>query len=137
MTARATRLPERLARMRAGVPEWARRVRRDVKALALGLGDPRVGWPAKTAAALVVAYALSPIDLIPDFIPILGMLDDAVLVPLGILVCIRLIPVPVLADLRARSFDEPVPPRLRRLGIGLVVFAWALLLNLGFRAIAA
>ena len=63
---------------------WARSVRRDVVALWLAARDPRVPWGAKLAAALVAAYALSPIDLIPDFIPFVGAVDDLVLVPLAI-----------------------------------------------------
>ena len=64
--------------------QWARTLRRDVLALSLAARDPRVPWYAKAVAACVAVYALSPIDLIPDFIPILGYLDDLVIVPLGI-----------------------------------------------------
>lgn len=66
------------------VAAWARAAKRDVLALWLARRDPRVPWPAKLLAALVAAYALSPIDLIPDFIPVLGQLDDLILIPLGI-----------------------------------------------------
>ena len=91
---------------------WARVVRRDVFALYLGLRDPRVPWAAKTLAGLVVAYALSPIDLIPDFVPVLGYLDDVILLPLGILLVVALIPKPVMDDLRrqaAARLDERLP----------------------------
>ena len=66
------------------VRQWARTLRRDVLTLSLAARDPRVPWYATAVAACVAVYALSPIDLIPDFIPILGYLDDLVLVPLGI-----------------------------------------------------
>jgi uncharacterized membrane protein YkvA (DUF1232 family) len=64
---------------------WARAIKRDVHALWLAARDPRTPWYAKLLALVVAAYALSPVDLIPDFIPVLGYLDDLVLVPLGIL----------------------------------------------------
>src|SRR6266852_5354025 len=82
---------------------WRDRVRalkRDVVAIALAVRDPRVPWYAKAVGVCVVAYALSPIDLIPDFVPVLGYLDDLVLVPLGLLLVLRLIPVDVLAEHR-------------------------------------
>lgn len=88
-----------LARLRA----WARVVKRDVLALWLAMRDPRVPWYAKAFAALVAGYALSPIDLIPDVVPVLGYLDDLVLVPLGILLAVRLVPAAVMADLRRRA----------------------------------
>jgi len=68
---------------------WARVIKRDVHALYLASRDPRVPWYAKALAVAVAGYALSPIDLIPDFIPILGYLDDVVLLPLGMLLVIR------------------------------------------------
>ena len=81
-----------IARMR----RWAKAIKRDVHALYLSARDPRVPWYAKAVALAVAAYALSPIDLIPDFIPILGYLDDIILVPLGILLAVRLIPPEIL-----------------------------------------
>jgi uncharacterized membrane protein YkvA (DUF1232 family) len=83
--------------------EWARAIRRDVHALYLVGRDPRVPWPAKAVALCVAAYALSPIDLIPDFVPVLGYLDDVVIVPLGILLAVRLIPGDLLAEHRAAA----------------------------------
>jgi uncharacterized membrane protein YkvA (DUF1232 family) len=71
---------------------WARTIKRDVLALWIAARDPRVPWYAKAAAGAVAAYALSPIDLIPDFIPVLGYLDDLVIVPFGILLVVKLIP---------------------------------------------
>ena len=84
---------------------WRARVRvllGDIHVLYLASRDPRVPWYAKAVAGLTVAYALSPIDLIPDFIPVLGHLDDLVLVPLGLALAIRLIPPGLLAEHRAR-----------------------------------
>ncbi|MBA3520344.1 MAG: DUF1232 domain-containing protein [Rhizobiales bacterium] len=82
---------------------WARRIKLDVVALWLAARDPRTPWHAKAAAAAVAAYALSPIDLIPDFIPVLGYLDDVVIVPLGIMLAVRLIPGPLMAEFRAEA----------------------------------
>jgi uncharacterized membrane protein YkvA (DUF1232 family) len=89
---------------------WARGIKRDVVALWLAAKDPRVPWTARLAAAAVAAYALSPIDLIPDFVPVLGYLDDLVIVPLGILLVVRLVPPALLAELReeaARRAERP------------------------------
>lgn len=84
------------------VTAWAREMTRDVKALALAARDPRVPWYAKAIAIAVVAYALSPIDLIPDFIPVLGYLDDVVIVPAGIVLAVRCIPADVMNEFRQR-----------------------------------
>jgi uncharacterized membrane protein YkvA (DUF1232 family) len=79
---------------------WARSLKRDVHALYLAARDPRVPWYAKALALVVAAYALSPIDLIPDFIPVIGYLDDLILVPLGIWLVVSLIPPDVMAEYR-------------------------------------
>ncbi|MFC0389351.1 YkvA family protein [Muricoccus vinaceus] len=89
---------------------WARGVKRDVIALWIAARDPRTPTAAKVAAAVVAAYALSPIDLIPDFIPLLGYLDDVVIVPLGILLVVRLVPPALMAKFRedaARREERP------------------------------
>jgi uncharacterized membrane protein YkvA (DUF1232 family) len=91
--------------------ERARKLKQDVVAVALAMRDPRVPWYARALGACVVAYALSPIDLIPDFIPVIGYLDDLVLVPLGLLLMVRMIPAEVLAEHRAaaaRLAERPV-----------------------------
>ena len=97
----------------------ARQLKAEVYALYLAYRDPRVPWYAKVLAACVVGYALSPIDLIPDFIPVLGYLDDLVLIPLGIALTLRLIPPEVLDECRARACAElaegkPVTPPPQR-----------------------
>jgi uncharacterized membrane protein YkvA (DUF1232 family) len=111
---------------------WRKKVtalKADTYALYLASRDPRVPWPAKALAGLTVAYALSPIDLIPDFIPVLGYLDDLVLVPLGLAIAIRLVPPSVLAEHRAeasRRFAHGAPRS--RVGAALVVLVWVLAL---------
>ncbi len=96
--------------MHDSLAAWKRRARqlkRDTYALYLALKDPRAPWYARLVAGLVVAYAFSPIDLIPDFIPVLGYLDDLLIVPLGIALTLKLMPPGVLADARA----WPRPPQ--------------------------
>ncbi len=83
--------------------EKARQLKAETYALYLAARDPRVPWHAKLFAACVVAYALSPIDLIPDFIPVVGYLDDLVLVPLGIALTLKMIPPVVLAECRQKA----------------------------------
>src|SRR5689334_24654219 len=102
---------------------WARTLRGEVHALYLAGRDPRVPWYAKAVAALVAAYALSPIDLIPDFIPVLGYLDDVILVPLGIAAVIRLIPPDVMAEHRAMAAAAQERPVSRAAAIAVIV-AW-------------
>lgn len=99
---------------------WARGVKRDVHALYLSARDPRVPWYAKAVALAVAAYALSPIDLIPDFIPVVGYLDDLILVPLGILLAVRLIPPEILAEHRATATNTPLAPSR---GAAIVIIA--------------
>ena len=81
----------------------ARQLKRETIALYLACRDPRTPWFAKAFAAAVVAYALSPIDLIPDFVPIVGYLDDLILVPLGLSLAIKMIPDPVMAECREQA----------------------------------
>ena len=103
----------------------ARLIKRDVLALYLAARDPRVPWYAKALALVTAAYALSPIDLIPDFIPIIGLLDDLVLIPLAILLCVRLIPAFVMAELRVLA-DERLAkrPPTSRLAAAVIVLVW-------------
>src|SRR5882757_7967104 len=82
---------------------WARGIKRDVHALYLASRDPRVPWYVKALGIAVAAYALSPIDLIPDFIPVLGYLDDLIIVPAGIFLVVRLIPPDIMAEHRAAA----------------------------------
>jgi uncharacterized membrane protein YkvA (DUF1232 family) len=86
--------------------QWARRLKTETLVLYLAYRDPRTPWYARIVAGLVVAYALSPIDLIPDFIPVIGYLDDLIIVPLGIALSIRLIPADVIALARDRARER-------------------------------
>ena len=106
---------------------WARMVKRDVVALYLAARDPRVPWYAKAVAACVAAYALSPIDLIPDFIPVLGYLDDVLLVPLGIALAIRLIPPPILEEHRNTATAQAGKRPISRIAPAVIIGIWVVL----------
>ena len=110
--------------MRSRLKEWARIVKQDVHALYLASRDPRVPLYAKILAVAVAGYALSPIDLIPDFIPVLGYLDDIIIVPLGILLVIRLIPPEIMAEHRQTAAAAQERPVNRTAGIVIAVI-WA------------
>lgn len=103
--------------------ERAHNLKRDVVAIALAVRDPRVPWYAKAVGACVVAYALSPIDLIPDFVPVLGYLDDLILVPLGLLLMLRLIPAEILAEHRVAAASIVERP-VSRAGAAVVIAIW-------------
>lgn len=108
---------------------WARSLKREVHAVYLASRDPRVPWYAKALAAGIAAYATSPIDLIPDFIPILGYLDDLVILPLGIALVVKLIPPTVMTEHRAladAARDEPVS----LVAAVVIVFIWIASLSL-------
>jgi uncharacterized membrane protein YkvA (DUF1232 family) len=114
----------------------ARRLKTELHALYLAYRDPRVPWYARALAALVVGYAFSPIDLIPDPIPVLGYLDDLVLIPLGIALALRLIPAPVMADCRAKAreaVDSGKP--VSWFAAGVIVAIWILLVVLAIRLV--
>ena len=103
--------------------ERARALKRDTLALYFAVRDPRTPLIAKVVAGLVVAYALSPLDLIPDFIPVLGYLDDVILVPLGILLALKLIPADVLAAARIRA-DATLERPINRVAGAIIVAIW-------------
>jgi uncharacterized membrane protein YkvA (DUF1232 family) len=111
--------------MLARLKNWALALRRDVHAIYLAARDPRVPWYAKALAVVVAGYALSPIDLIPDFIPVLGYVDDLIIVPLGIWATISLIPANVLAEYRAVA-SATVRPVSRVAAVAIVV-TWILI----------
>ncbi|BBO84076.1 hypothetical protein DSCO28_46420 [Desulfosarcina ovata subsp. sediminis] len=113
------------------ITRWTARVQRlktEIHALSLACRDPRVPRQAKLVAILVVAYALSPIDLIPDFIPVFGYLDDLIILPLGILLCLKMIPAEILQACREQA--GKVPPEEKSgaiIGALIVVTLWLLI----------
>jgi uncharacterized membrane protein YkvA (DUF1232 family) len=110
--------------MLARLKVWAQTLRREVHAIYLAARDPRVPWYAKALAMAVAGYALSPIDLIPDFIPVLGYLDDLIIVPLGVWATISLIPPDVLAEYRAIASTAERP--ISKLAAIAIVVVWIL-----------
>lgn len=114
-----------IARLRFVVTlrEWARAIKRDAIAVYLAARHARTPWYAKALAVLVAGYALSPIDLIPDFIPVLGYLDDVILVPLGIAAVVAMVPADVMAESRAAAAliaERPVS----RMAAAVIVCIW-------------
>lgn len=117
------------------IEKWrlkARQLKLETYAIYLAYRDPRVSWYARLFAACVVGYAFSPIDLIPDFIPVLGYLDDLLLVPLGIALALRMIPPSVMAECRAQAQlamqqNKPV----NWLAAALIVLLWLTLATVG------
>ena len=116
---------------------WARGVKRDVHAVYLAARDPRTPWCARAAALLVAAYALSPIDLIPDFIPVVGYLDDLIIVPLGILLVARLIPDDVLAEHRSAVRERHAARPVSYAAAAFMVAVWIAAAVVLYRWLAA
>lgn len=118
---------------------WARTIKRDVHAIYLAARDPRTPWFAKVLALCVAGYALSPIDLIPDFIPVIGYLDDVVIVPLGILAVVKMIPPEIMAEHRAAAALAEESP-ISRTAAMVIVCIWiasaAVTAWLGYRYLA-
>jgi uncharacterized membrane protein YkvA (DUF1232 family) len=114
-----------------GIERWKRRARQfkvETYALYLAYKHPRVPWYAKVFAACVVGYALSPIDLIPDFIPVLGYLDDLILVPLGVTFALKMIPKPVLDQCRERARESLSQDKPRNwVAASVIIAIWLLL----------
>jgi uncharacterized membrane protein YkvA (DUF1232 family) len=110
---------------------WARAVKQDVLALYIAARDPRVPWYVKLAAAAIAAYALSPIDPIPDFIPVLGYFDELIVLPIAMFFVIEMIPSPLMEEFRAeaqRRSERPVSRAAAAVIIGLWIAAAAFLL---------
>ncbi|MFI8415451.1 YkvA family protein [Serratia sp. NPDC078593] len=106
---------------------WAKGIKRDIVALWLAARDRRTPWYAKLIALLVAGYAVSPIDLIPDFIPVLGYIDDVIIIPLGILLAVRLIPKPLMVELRETAQRRIDNPR-GRFAAFVIIVLWILCL---------
>jgi len=115
-----------VAALAARLAAWARSIKRDVHAVYLAARDPRTPWYAKAVAIGVVAYALSPIDLIPDFIPVLGQLDELIILPLGLWLVVRLIPPDVMNEHRAAAIVAGQMPRSVA-GAVTIIAIWLLL----------
>jgi uncharacterized membrane protein YkvA (DUF1232 family) len=113
-------MPSRPQRWR----DRAARIRTNVVALYVAGRHPRVPWYAKALALIVVAYAVSPIDLIPDFIPVVGYLDDLLLIPLGVVLVVKLIPPAVWKECKQRANEGEISRRSGRIAAGVIVLLW-------------
>ena len=122
----------------SSLEQLKRRVRKlesEVLALYLGYRDPRVPWHARCIIACVVAYALSPIDLIPDFIPVLGYLDDLLIVPFGVSLALRLIPEDVLDEYRQKAESWSTNRPKNYVAASLMIALWVIVIVLVLRAV--
>ena len=116
--------------------QYARQLKTEVYALYLAYQDPRTPWYARVFAACVAAYAFSPIDLIPDFIPILGYLDDLILLPIGVFFALKLISPSVLAESRSQAAELVKQSKpISKWGAALIVIIW--IVSLGVVAVIA
>jgi len=109
------------------IRKWRQRVRalkQELNAIYLSCKDPRTPWYAKALGLFVVGYALSPIDLIPDFIPILGYLDDLILIPLGIVAVRKMIPAAVLTECRKRAIGSTQQKGKNWIAAGVIITIW-------------
>lgn len=106
---------------------WAKQLKRDLIAIYIAMKHPMTPWYAKVMALIVVGYAFSPIDLIPDFIPILGYLDDALLLPIGIAITLRLIPKKILDEARKEAAAQPPNTGKHRIATIVIVCLWVAL----------
>jgi len=121
-----------------GISSWkekAKRLKTDIYALYLAFQDRRTPWYAKAFIILIVAYALSPVDLIPDFIPVIGYLDDLILVPAGIYLAIKMVPEKVIAECRQKAASEKIDSRAKWAAATIILLVWLLVIYLIVKAI--
>jgi uncharacterized membrane protein YkvA (DUF1232 family) len=113
--------------MWAALKDWAARIRRDTLALWFAVRDQRTPLWLRALGYLIIAYALSPIDLIPDFLPVIGYLDELILLPAGLWLMIRFMPAPLLAECRSRADNWIAQGQERprsKLGVAIVIVIW-------------
>ena len=105
----------------------------EVHALYLASREPRVPWYAKVLMALLIGYAICPIDLIPDFIPVLGQIDDLIIMPAGISVVVKMIPKDVMEECRRKARDEPIDTKTKWVVAFIIISIWVLVIYLIIR----
>lgn len=96
----------------------------------MAIRDPRVPWYAKAVMAMTIGYAISPIDLIPDFMPVIGQIDDLIIVPAGISLAIRMIPKHVMEEYRQKARAEPIHSRTKWIVAAIIVSIWIIAIYL-------
>jgi len=118
---------------RKSLKDKVKNLKIEVHALYLASKEPRTPWYAKLLMVLVIGYAISPLDLIPDLIPVLGLLDDLVIVPAGIALVVRMIPKDLMEECRRKARDEPINTRTKWLAVLIIVSIWAIAIYLVIR----
>jgi uncharacterized membrane protein YkvA (DUF1232 family) len=113
----------------------AKELKIEIHALYLAYKDPRVPWYKKAFLVLIIAYAINPLDLIPDFIPILGYLDDLIIVPLGIYLAVKIIPKEILTECREKAKNEPIRMKTRWVIAAIIILIWLILAYFIFKLI--
>lgn len=108
--------------------KWAGALKQQTLVVYFAARDPRTPWPARLLALGVAAYALSPLDLVPDFIPVFGLLDDLIIVPLGLMIVLRLLPAEVLATSRAKAEHAASKPTSRTMAV-FIVALWVIAMS--------
>ena len=111
---------------RSPLRNWAKALKRQTLVVYFAARDPRTTWPVRVLALFVAAYALSPIDLIPDFIPVLGYLDDLIIVPLGVMLVLRLVPPEVVRSAKEQALAAVERPVSRAMAVAIVAI-WSVL----------
>lgn len=105
---------------RSSLREWAKALKQQTLIVYFAARDPRTTWPVRMLALFVAAYALSPIDLIPDFIPVLGYLDDLIIVPLGLMLVLRMVPPEVVRSAQEQALAAVERPVSRAMAVAIV-----------------
>jgi len=113
------------------------KIKNNALALYYALKDPRVPFFAKTIIIFVVGYALSPVDLIPDFVPVLGYLDDLIIVPLGIALALKMIPKEILVECREKVKNGTLNTKIKWIGAIIVISIWILIIYISIKIIIA
>lgn len=119
----------------ASLKQRTGRLKSETYALYLACRDPRVPWYAKVFMAAIVGYALSPIDLIPDFIPVLGYVDDLIILPAGFFLALKMIPKEVLEECREKAQSEPISGKAKWVAASIIISVWLVVIYLLFRLI--
>ncbi|MBD0380978.1 YkvA family protein [Paenibacillus sedimenti] len=117
--------------MVAKLKAWAKNLKRQVFVLYFAYKDARTPWCAKLFSIFVVAYAFSPIDLIPDFIPVLGYLDDLILIPLGVMLTLKMMPKAVIEESRAKAEERMRSGKPKNWFVGsIIIIIWVVIIGL-------
>jgi uncharacterized membrane protein YkvA (DUF1232 family) len=109
--------------------ERAKQLKNQTYTMYLAFKHPNTPWYAKVLLILVIGYAVSPIDLIPDFIPVLGYIDDLIILPLGISIVLKMIPKEVILECREKAASELINGKIKWLGLSIVILIWLILLS--------